>query len=207
MVGLGVYFEVCDKLIWIYPTTANRDVIEKQISIIDSKPIEHCSESLNWKFIPANSDSEVTSWPQGSSEHLQNGLSNRRLNVAPTEKKRHRNCTVNESVNSTKKQRKEIILEPEKIYADEVERSEQSKPNLEIGMLWCPVSGCNNHRGKGFKDLVSHIHRQHKQILENEESEDKRAIVKSMEKLNRILCHECHRIKAKSFANGMCSSC
>ena len=85
--------------------------------------------------------------------------------------------------------------------------STNSKPELELGMMWCPVSGCSNHGRKGFKDLVGHIERKHSDILRGEDGAAKTAIKDIIEGLNRVICWKCCKIRAKSYENGLCSSC
>ena len=70
----------------------------------------------------------------------------------------------------------------------------------------CPVSYCDNNRGKGYRRLIVHIESQHKNELTTDGPE-KVAIVRSLQKLDRVLCSKCHRIKALANEAGICRTC
>ena len=54
---------------------------------------------------------------------------------------------------------------------------------------------------------MKHLERAHSDVLKGEDGQDKAAVIDIIEGMNRILCCECQRVKAKSYENGMCSSC
>ena len=62
----------------------------------------------------------------------------------------------------------------------------------------CPIVDCTNNGGKGFKDLHSHFHRQHKMGLKNCQGQQRKILLKTIEKFNRVLFRKYHIIKAKS---------
>jgi len=78
-------------------------------------------------------------------------------------------------------------------------------PDLEPEALRCPIASCGNWLGKGYKKLLDHLVRSHCRILEEDDGEDKNAIVKTIHKLNRWICSECSRIKARVDENRICT--
>ena len=77
---------------------------------------------------------------------------------------------------------------------------------IEVGRHWCPVSYCNNYGGRGFKKLAVHIEGQHKKELINE-GDEKEAIIKALDKLNKIVCRKCNKIRTLADKTGTCLKC
>ena len=69
---------------------------------------------------------------------------------------------------------------------------------MKVGNERCPVASCKNQGGKGFRDLQSHLERQHRETLESCEGDQLKSITDAIKKLNRVLCCKCRRIRAKA---------
>ena len=82
-----------------------------------------------------------------------------------------------------------------------------SEPELELGRRWCPISGCTNYNGKGFKNLQRHMQDQHSQLLASSCGKERERIVNLLATMNRVLCTKCHKIRAKALENGVCTTC
>ena len=96
---------------------------------------------------------------------------------------------------------------PCKHELESTEKLIKNRPLVEPGREWCPVGGCRNNGNKGFKRLPQHLESQHGDVLKGENDRDKRAVIKALEKINRYLCKNCHRIWAKTDWNNLCGNC
>ena len=78
-----------------------------------------------------------------------------------------------------------------------------------MGRERCPVANCkqNNNSGKGYKDLQTHLERSHKDMLRDSEGPALEAITQSLEKIHRVICQNCRRIKARINEDGICGVC
>ena len=101
-----------------------------------------------------------------------------------------------------KKQRREVQTSIRQII------SESSKSKIVLDRIWCPVSGCGNFGGRGYKRsyIVKHLN-SHTEILKARAEEREKVAKVLREFSGHICCKNCCFVVGQANDGGLCKSC